>query len=546
MLLTKTRGVLASVVGLGLIACLGARPGVAHAEGVRQSAQLAEQVRRGKTLFGEGKHTQAIRSLITTLEEQPDDAWTPELFQEAVKAAFDAFLRLSDDERNAVLAEYEDDGTRARKRTPPMVGTMTKWLRQLVPATSLKSPGGRLTLAAWNFVQGHHARAIAYGLGVLHQSPDSPATEYAITALVGMQYYSCDISGAMRTIRVVAKIAPNNRATGWAVCRGALMLCAYGYADRAETLCRQVQGIAPGTVGSRVADEMLRLIGEIDAMDYEAAFETLWRLRDRAVPGPASHLLRTLSMGIDWPHVHKDLESQDRLEALKEAVEAASENDADPHRRACALLVLAHCHQKQGLRKQSAKLFKRVLEADQPDLEEYALLEMACDLVHVNRKAAIVAFERFRDKYDGSVGAAAHLPRLAKLYRRDRRYEDGLKLVEWLENRCRKGYTVVDVRGDRLTASKIGCLYGLGRDGEAEALAEPLLRRKGFHEPVESLTGESLGDLRALLDEMGRREDVARFDKERQRRAAIRREQRNAMSVRDSTPSVRAAPVRKR
>lgn len=489
------------------------------------AAKLEGQIREGKALFEQGKHTEAIHAYIRAMEKQPQDSWTTQQFELAVKGAVDAFLRLSPDERQEMISEYEDGGKRARQEKVPLEKSLTRWLREAIPATSLKSPAARMTLGAWHFIEGSKLRAVGYALGVLQQAPNSPATEYVITALVGMQYYSCDIGGAMRTLRVIARIAPNNRGAGWGVCRGALMFCCYGYVDRAVVLCEEIRSLAPNTVASRVATEMLRLIDEIEAMNYQAAFETVWGLREYAVPGPASHVLRTLTMGIDWGHLHEDRDSRARLGVLMHAAKAASETDPDPHRRTCALLIMAHCQQKQGKRKESAKLFQHVLAADQPGLEEYALAQMGCDLAHSDRKAAIAALERFRDKYDGSVGALHYLKLLANLYRESGRFAEGLELIQWIEDRCRQGYAVVEARGHRLTASKIGCLRGLGREAEAQQLAEPLLQRYGYGQPLETLAPTDLGALCSMLKEMGYTDENKRYFAEICRRSRLKREQ---------------------
>ncbi len=502
-----------------LVASIIANVGIALAEDLGQVPPLDELLADAQTLIKQGDHADALRTIIRALEQYPDKAWDPEAYKDALEDALGCFLKMSDGDRQRLMDQYEGGSPEPGSSSVPPLRDLTNWLRELIPLTSLKSPGGRFCLGAMNFVQGNYARAIAYGMAVLQQAPDSRASEHVIIGLMAAQYYRLDPAGALRTVRVAANVAPNNRATGWAVCRGVLYLCAHNQAEQAKELCGKIQATAPGSVAADVAARMARLIDEIESMAFGSAFETMWGVRQYAIPGAAGEALDALAMGISWLRWRTDPACGERLDALMRAAKAEAASAADPQRRACALLIQAHCYQRRGLKKQSAELFQRVVDTRQPGLEEYALGQLGRDLARFDRKRAIAALERYRDRCESSAGSSPHVRRLARLYRLEGRYEEALKLFERLEDRCRRGQAIVDVRGDSLTAEKVGCLRGLGRDAEANVLAEPLLRRHRHGTPLDELNAKELGELYGLLKKMCRDEEAAVFEKEMLRRA---------------------------
>jgi len=69
-----------------------------------------------------------------------------------------------------------------------------------------------------------------------------------------------------------------------------------------------------------------------------------------------------------------------------------------------------------------------------------------------------------------------------------------------------------------MSASVVACLRGLGRDQEADDLAEEVLRGHHYDAPIETLTDGQLSDLHFLLNRMGRNQEAEQYRQEQSRR----------------------------
>jgi tetratricopeptide (TPR) repeat protein len=466
------------------------------------------------------EYQRGLDVIITALESHPDSAWDRKDYWNAVVKGFEWFARLPDAERERMMGKYGKPKTGSGKTEAPLFNQMTNWMHDLLPGTPLKSPGGKLVLGTWHWQSGNYTTAVAYALGVLQARPNSLAGQTALTALIGAQYYGCDKTGALRTIRLGAKLAPNTPTTAWAICRGVLHLCAQNDVETAKGLCTEILQASTGTLAGSVAGQMYDLIGEIEGMAYKDALERMWRLRDYAVPGPASDVLRTLTMGIDPMKHPRDLEAQERIESITYAAQDEIDTGKDPLRRACAFLILGYCANVKGETRKAVEFYQTAVDTGQEGTEEYALAEMGRILFSMDVKRATEVLERFRKNHGGSAGSEPLHELLGMCYQRQGRYAEALKIFQDLESHCNRGQAMVDVRGDRLTARMAGCLRGLGRHEEAERLAARILERHSFGAAPDKLGGEELGELFGLLKEMERTDEANRLEQEMFRRAA--------------------------
>lgn len=470
-------------------------------------------------LAEENRYAEALDGIIAALETHPDGAWDLNTYWGALMRGFEWFGRLSDDEQDRVLARYAKPRSGQGKTQAPLFNQLTDWMHDVLPGTSLKSPGGKLALATWYWQRGHHARAVAYGMGVFQTSPDTLAGQTAMMALVAGQYFRCGHEGALRTVRMAVRLAPNARTTGWGICRVVLYLCDRRQAERAKAFCQEVRAAAPGTLASEVADQVFTLIGEIEAMAYTEALERMWGLREYAMPGPAKDILGTLLPGIALPTDLKTFEARDRLDELMWAAREEVEAQRDPLRTALAHVVLAHCAFLRGKVNQAVEHYQSALDTNHPDVEEYALAQLGSLLSGSDPVRAIECLERLRRRHGGGLaGFESQDRQLADLYLKEGRYEDALRVYRDLEERCRKGCTLVDVRSEWMRASVVACLRGLGRDQEADGLAEEVLRRHHYGAPLETLTDGELGTLSILLKKMGRDQEAEQCNREQSRR----------------------------
>ncbi len=463
---------------------------------------------RSRQSARDGDYATALRTLMTALEQFPDDQWTAAEYERAADRVHDWFARLPKDQRQALIAEYEAPRAPIAEVLGAMLQPSAATPEKSTSSIPLKTPSGRLAFAVWKFLEGDYAQFAAYLVTTLEQAPDSLATRNAIMALMAIQYYRGDKNGGIQTVRVAARLAPNNHATGWAVCRVSIFLCGRRQAALAKELCSNIQAAAPETVAGKVAAQMLAMIADIESTAYDAAFERLWALRDYAIPGPAREMLDMFMMGIDGRTAQSDTTAQERMGRLMKAAEKLADQDADPLRRAGARLALAHCWQRQGKRMRSAEIFQQVADSGQPGAREYALTQVGVDLFTVNPKRAIAALEEYRAGYGRTAGAVASLKLLGMLYRKVGRHADGLKLIEEIEDQCRTGESFMEVRDETLTANKVGCLRGLGRHAEADVLAEPILRKYGYGTAMSAMSTGQLAQLFSLLTEMGQ-DDLA-------------------------------------
>ncbi len=530
MVRLKMARVFCVVVGLGLTvfifgrgtSVLAQEPSLVQTSVPDQREAVKQLVKDIHRHAAEGRLAQAIEAALAAFETCPDAAWDRETYGRTLAKTFEWFGKASSSERERLFSKYTARGKRGGKAEDPLSNQLTRWMHDAVPSTSLKSLASKLAIAGWNWQMGNKSLALAQGIAVLQQYPESLAAEFAIMGLVTAQYYGCDRQGIFRTVRTAVKVAPNNRATGWAICRLAFAECSQGRTESITQLCSDVQSQSRDSLAAQVAGEIALIIEYLESSAYEQVFDRLWGIREYCTPVPADDILETLSMRADWARHPMDPAVKHRLDALAGAAKAEADSHPDPQRRGCALLVLGHCANVQGQTSKAVEFYEKAVDTGQPGTAEHGLAQLARLLSDTDPNRAIRCMEQFRDRFGKSTGSEVYLKNLAHLYRKQGRFEEGLALFEELERQSGKGHAMVDIRDERLIAGKVGCLRGLGRHEEADKLAEPLLKQYRYSAALKDLADDDVGNLYPILAEMGRSEEAERCKQELHRRALER------------------------
>ena len=477
------------------------------AEGSEAGPPLDDVMAQVGGLEKQGAHGEALRTLISALEGYSDDAWDRKKYHRALQWAWGCFTELPKSQRRQLLNEYSVSG--GDIAVPPL-RDLVDWIRELMPSTTLTSLRARLPLAIWHHLEGNDGNFVGYALSIVEQSPDSLTAEYAIIYVVGVQYCRLERARMLQMARTAAKLAPNNRGAAWAICQTVLSFCSASQVDEAKALIAEVKTDAQGKLAGDVAIQLDALIGEIESSAYSAAISRLWELQPYLDPGPIEHQIDVLRIGIDWLHHRTDPASRARLAAIMQAGEQEARHP-DPLRRAYGILVQARFHRRQGHKTEAAKFYKRAADTNQEGVCESALANLGYVLETINPDRAIEALEEYRRRWGYGEAAEVPLTRLARLYRKQGRYQEGLSQFQELRRRAETGYAAVVQDTDRLAAGAAGCLYGLDRKDEADALAGPLLARHGYGTPSEDLHWKQLRRLSVLLEDMGRDEEAAQY-----------------------------------
>ncbi len=499
-------------------------PAVAADDG--QSLPLADSLAQAEVLAHEGRHADALRTVIMGLEAHPNEL-DHEGYDTVRRQTFDWFGKLSEAERSGLVSGYASTSGGETSGDGGLLAQFLEWLSTALPTLSIKTPGGMLVLAGWHRQLGDHLSCVAYAMTAFERGPRTSAGEHAVQVLMTWQYYGFDREGMVRTARVASKIDPDGWPAAWAVCRMVWHYGSRGRIDEAKQLCTDIQTSVPGSRAAGVAAQLSLVVRDVESMSYAPALDRLWDLREYFFDETdAEEIMDTIFLGIDWAKCRTDAESRHRIDELTRAAEAEARRADEPLRGASACLVLGELARRQGRRPEAVEHFQRAAESRHWAVEELALKQLGRLLYTSDPRRAIDCLERWRDRYQSrSVGNEVVFKRLAGLYQKEGRYQEALDLYQELERRCQAGQAVVDVSGRVLTSGIVGCLRGLGRHDEANALAGPLLERYGYGTPVEALTREQLGTLYLALTKMGRTEEAAELRREMRRRTEEERAQ---------------------
>ncbi len=479
---------------------------VVHTEEPIQPPPIRDRVALARSLADEGHNAEAIRELIAAFESEPS-ALRLDDYERLCWDAYLWFSRIPQPERIALLGEF-DSG--AAVQVP--LGVLAGWLDALLPATSVRSSGSMLLLAGCHRQLSDMDRAEMYAMAAFENGPDTPDGELAVQFLMTWQHYAHDRDGMERTAWAAAQSAPEGWTTSWAIVRIALGLCSSQKPDEAMEVCDDVRHSVPDTKVAETAVRFNLFIEHIEQMDYPAAVECVWPLVPYMFEAPGQDIFHTLCLGIDWPP--DDAESQARLQQLTTFAEAASESAPDPSQRACMWLVLAHCADWSGNAALGGAYYQKAIDSGEARVEQYALRQLARICAQQEPERAIACLETHFEKFGAvAVGHETQLLHLGRLYRRVGRYQDGLDLLADLQARREAGEALMRVPQETLIANIVGCLDGLGRNAEAQALADPLLAGRGYQADRKDIEPACLGYLSFLLRQMGRIAEAEKLER---------------------------------
>jgi len=516
----------ATHVGLGTIRALisvavafGAN-GAAVADEGGETPSAEELLAQAQSLAEQGEHADALRTLMTMLEEYPDglDHGGYDLVR---RASAEWFSRVPSADRAGLLAEYEGpSGGSAGSRGVPL-GQLSEWLAALLPTTTVRTPGGMLVVAGWHRQLGNSFRMVLYATSAYEGAPRSVAGEHAIQVLMMWQFYGADKEGMAQTARVATRIDPEGWPAPWAVARMVIHYCGTGRVDKAKAFLDEIRATAGGTAPANVAGELRTLINDLETAQYRRALERVWQLREYLFnETPARHVLRMICMGVDWHPNHSGAPGRERVLRLTQAAEDEARRASDSRRRAAAWLLLGYSAMRQDDQASARACYQRAVDSGYWVAQERARAELGRLLYTSDPEQARDYFESYFEHHGATAtGHEGLLATLADIHRRQGRYAEALEIYQEVDRRCRTGVAMRDARGRFLTAGMVGCLRGLGRQTEAEAMAAPVLVELGYGTPIEQLSGEHVGTLYPLLKRMGLPGEAERFKQELIRRA---------------------------
>ncbi|MBN1346960.1 MAG: hypothetical protein JXQ73_29995 [Phycisphaerae bacterium] len=473
-----------------------------------------------RDLAAGGKYAEALRKLISACEAHPD-VLDHNGYEALLREACEWFGRMPIDQRPAFLLAYETHPDQWPNPAGAPFAQLLTWVDVLLPATTLRTSEAMLIVAGCHRQLRNAGRYASYALAAYEKNPKNVAAEHAIQRLMTWQYYDLDREGMVRTAQVAAKIDPAGWPAAWAVCRAAIHLSACKRLDDVKAFCAQIRQTAGATAAGEAAERFGNLVRDVETEAYSRAFDRLWGLRVHFFDEtPGGDVLETLCITIDWRRWFEDVGIQERIDRLMAAARNEVDRPGDVGRRACAQLILGHCCQRTARNKEAIEWYERAADSGVNAAVEHALGQLGQLLILVDHRRAIECLERQRDRYIAHPdGYERPLKQLGMLYCGTGRHAEALAILDELDRRSRTGQLLVGVGGDDLVGRKIQCLRGLGRSAEADALASPILRKYRYGTPIDQLADEELGNLYAIITDMGMRTEAAPLKQELLRRA---------------------------
>ncbi len=473
-------------------------------------AAFSDIVSEADRLAAQGDYDQALRRIIPGLEEYPG-ALNREAYDTLRRRTYDWFGKATSTQREALIAELEDGSIPAGDSGTIPLSRLTEWLNLLLPTTTLRTPDALLVAAGWQRQMGNVPRAVTYATLAYLQDPNAPAAERAIPTAMAWQYYGFQPAGMAQTARIAVQAAPDGWAAAWAICRMGVFYTYAGKPDEAERFCQEMQAQASSnTLAGRTASEMILWIHDIRTHAYASALERFWTLHDYLLTDmPGDDVLRALCLDINWLHARTDPAIKARVDQITSFCKLDLATGKDSVRKACVLLILAHCSHSQGDATSAAVFLERMVKHGVPVLEEFGLDRLAGLYFLKNPSRAVECLETRFNRYGATTdGSETAMRTLGMLYRKLGRYDEALLCLQEAQRRCAVGQAAIDVRGPVLTANIAGCLQRLGRSAEAEALAAPLLQGYQPGMALDGLSPQQVGAYLSMLGHMGRTEEA--------------------------------------
>lgn len=423
-------------------------------------------------------YVQALDDVMLGLETCPDGEWAHDDYWRALVRAYQWFGKVSPSDRASLLHRYANPAKAQGRTQEPFFNLLTRWMHDVLPGTSLQSPGAKLTLAGWHWQMGNYPAAFAQAMGVIQMAPNSLAAEYGARALILGRLYRHDFDAGSRDAQIVGGLMPNTKAAGWAV---AQLNWWHGHQkrlDSARELNHRVINRSPGTLVSDVSATMLALIGAIEAGQYARAIELLEYVRPYNRLTEPRVILGTFTSHLDWSQ-RRTPAVKVEIDELERAAIDTMANGSSPYQRKFARLLLARVYEAQWKTDEAVALLEplTVREEDDDDFElrAHALAMIGVMLFKEKPRKALEALEAFADDYMELPLSDNAILILGALYLKAHRYQEALDAFRWVQDRNDAGVSLWPAPAEQVTAGMAGALWGLGRVGEAWRTIRPVI-----------------------------------------------------------------------
>jgi len=380
---------------------------------------------------------------------------------------------------------------------------------------TVKAPSSHLVVGFIEWKVGRRGQALARAAHILSAAPDSLAAGYAMMGVLTVHYHKGDLKAGTGALRSFINVAPNNpmvawglRCYVWTVCRKDQPQLAYGLID-------DVLKTKPGTRVAQAATEMRNVLEAIGRRDYVSAFGAL----------------ETIETSYWYEMVLNDLVltfvvPAKKAEHRRQLIEAMTQIAATyPHiaARPLAQCILATTYRVNGQSTEAAQVFEQAFKETQEHsepliraaFEGYLLSQLGVVYAKTDPERAIPYLERFCKRYGKNAGAEFYHITLGRAYLQTGKPDKAHEVFSWLEDRRKSGETVAsDELKGAIQSGLVASLDKLGRQTEAQSLAEDLLRPHGYGQPASSLSAAQRHKLALLLDMMDRQEESQRYKAE--------------------------------
>lgn len=205
---------------------------------------------------------------------------------------------------------------------------------------------------------------------------------------------------------------------------------------------------------------------------------------------------------------------------LADSMRGLAAKHSHPAGRALAKCILGTAYRVRGEYYRAAETFEDVLNDTQNGedplirgaFEGYLVSQLGTVLAKYSPARAIPYLERFRAGHGLNAGAEFYAITLGRAYLATGQAEKALEVFSWLENLRSSGQTIAaeELKG-AIHSGLVASLDRLGRHAEAQALADPLLAKHGYGEPISSLSSAKRRNLVVLLNMMGRDEEAKEY-----------------------------------
>jgi len=385
------------------------------------------------------------------------------------------------------------------------------WLNTHGPTAN--SPSGRLMMAFVEWKLGSKVIALVRLGSIISGSPDSVASETAIQLILGIHYYRGDTRSFTKALNQFVDIAPNNRSSAWALSFYTWKSCQDRKPEQAYELNTRVIESKPGTLAAQAGEKLNQVMVAIEEGEFRTAVDIMAGFPEHYFRETlADQIIDTFLLNVDFRSIEK---SKAALTRLMQTMTEVAESHPTRHFRHLAKCVKARVYENQRKVTQAVALLEEVLAKETGPLrpfESYTLSRIGRLLRARDPQRAIGHLERFRNSHGKSAGAEHYVMTLGRLYLKTGKPDKALEVFTWLEDRRKRGETITEKKSKTgIQLGLIASLERLGRNDEAQALAQQLLAPYGYGKDPSDLTRTQRKKLASLLASMGRGTEAARY-----------------------------------